>query len=246
MGIEFGPIAGLDFFKLTRLQSEWEDRYPNMSEQPGIPPAPPMGEGMPMMQFMIGEPPRRIWAAGSDNGLLIQTQGDRLILNWRKSETTQPYPGYSTSLRNEYSQLWATFKAFLERTGTPLPVPVISEFTYVNSVPLAESDSLHDVLTLVSAPTDEVPGRDTFGRFQFIREVSESATDPFSAQIQISGEPQMGENGRQLAFTVVARVILGARWNEPLAGLDAAHSLASHTFSRIVTRAKQEQWGRIQ
>ena len=245
MAIEFAPISGLDFFKLTRLQSAWEDTYPNISDKPGAPPTPPAFDADNVMQFTIGEPPRRIWAESPVSGLLVQSQSDRLILNWRRDFTELRYPGYSASLRNEYERVWGLLLVFLEKQGLSAPSPVLAEFTYVNAVPLTSDDELQNVVTVVRSPEHELPGTDRFGRFQFVRSVVQSQEHPFNASINVQGEPQdLPDGSRQLVFTVVSRVLLAASSGEPLAGMDAAHALAAQTFARIVTDQKQQEWGR--
>ena len=247
MAIEFAPVPGLDFFKLTRLQSKWEDRYPDITEVPGAPPTPTESDNQIAFALSInGAGPRRIWAAGRDSGLLVQSQDDRLILNWRKAPSPGEYPGYFESLRDEFSRLWGILTAFLAETGLPAPIPLLAEYNYVNAVPLDPDDAMEDVVTIVRIPEQELPGENRFTQFQMVRDVKQSDTDPYTTHIQIMGEPQRALDGsRQAVFTVVARALLGAKSDNPFDGLDAAHALASNTFARIVADEKQEQWGRI-
>lgn len=245
IALEYPSIIGMDYYRLTRLQSAWEERYPQISDAPGAPPTPAKSDGQIM--FAFGEPPKRIWASAESNGLLVQTQTDRLILNWRRDFSDTPYPGYLGSLRSEYLRLWAEQLDFLASSGLPAPLPSLAEFTYINLVPLETSDRLSDVVTVVRTPEKELPGRDSFGRFQFIRDIAPSDEHPFAAQIHIAGEPvQPQPDSRQLAFTITARVIVGESSPDPIVAVDAAHALASQTFARIITDDRQEQWGRIQ
>jgi uncharacterized protein (TIGR04255 family) len=247
IAIEFPVIPGFDFYRLTRLQAKWEDRYPTISDRPGAPPSPPIFENQGVLQFNFGDAPRRIWAEAAENGLLVQTQSDRLILNWRKDFSAFDYPGYLPVLRPEFERLWGELVNFLAENGLPSPIPLIAEFNYINTVPLANEDELQDVVTVVRSPASVLPGRDRLARFQFVRDVAASSEHPYAAQIQVQGEPVERVPGqRELVFTVVARVLLGEKSAAPLEGLDAAHALASHTFSRIVTDAKQVEWERLQ
>jgi uncharacterized protein (TIGR04255 family) len=244
LAVEYSPVPGLDFFQLTRLQSAWETRYPQIRDVPGAPPTEPRSDGSLQFLFQFGDAPKRMWASNPVNGLLVQTQNDRLVLNWRKAESEEAYPGYAR-LRTEYVRLWDQQAEYLAKGGLLMTAPILAEYTYVNNVPLADGDSLATVVTVVQQPPEELPGKDLFGRFQFIRDIVESETDPYPAQIHITGEPAVIDGQRTLAFTIIARVILGDKADHPLDGLDAAHALASHTFARIVTREKQEAWGRL-
>ncbi len=243
MALEFPIQESLDIFKLSRLQAEWEDRYPDVQEVPGAPPTPQWSDGAMEIQFGIGGGPRRLWATQPDTGLLVQTQNDRLILNWRKAFSRAGYPGYS-ALRSEYARLWSELEGFLDRSSASPVRPHLAEFTYVNVVPMAETEKVADVVTLLSSEPTEMPGEDRFARFQFIREVAASSDHPFPAQVHISGEPQPTDGGRSLVFTVTARVVLEAGSSAPIEGIDAAHALASHTFDRIIPGSKHVAWGR--
>jgi uncharacterized protein (TIGR04255 family) len=101
LSIEFVPIPGLDNYRLSRLQGEWEAEYPSIAEGPGVPPSPADSVGLPMFNFRLEDGPRRFRAVSTDGTSLVQTQSDRLILNWVKVDEGT-YPGYFDSLRTEF------------------------------------------------------------------------------------------------------------------------------------------------
>jgi uncharacterized protein (TIGR04255 family) len=242
MAIEFAPIPGFDFIKLLRLQDRWSVEYPKVSEVQGAPPSQMASEGPQTIEFQIFDGPKRIWAENPSTGGLVQTQSDRVVTNWRRLEPALTYPGYK-ALRAEFERVWSIYHDYVESESLAVPAPFLSEFTFVNVVPVEPEDTLADLVTLIREPDDEVPGRDTFGRFQFIRGIERSETHPFDVQIQINGGPMPpSEEGRRVNLSVVARVVLAERGNEPMAGLDAAHALASQTFARIITPAKRKAW----
>lgn len=115
----------------------------------------------------------------------------------------------------------------------------------MNVVPLVDGESISDVVALLAKDSSALPGEDRFVRFQFIREIQQSADHPYPAQVHINGEPQLIDGARSLVFTVIARAVLEAGSDDPVLGLDAAHALASHTFDRIITEGKHAAWGRI-
>lgn len=248
MAVEFAPIADMDMFKLTRLQGQWERDYPKMTEMPGSPPSQFAPAGPPTVSFALGGGNlHRIWAISADDVLLLQTQNDRLILNWRRVNPNTKYPGYLGFLRAEFQRRWNSLTQFLSDNDMPAPIPTLVEFNYVNAVALELDDSLEGVVTVVQTPVEELPGEDRFTQFSLIREVVQSETDPYTTQITISGQPQPAPTGeRQLFFNVVAKSLVGSRTDDPLAALDAAHALAIHSFARLVTKEKQDEWGREQ
>ncbi|QTE29347.1 TIGR04255 family protein [Pengzhenrongella sicca] len=244
MALEFAPIEGLDLYRLMRLQEVWDADYPNVSDVPGAPPT-PVGN-VPQNMFFIGEAPKRVWAAAVENGLLVQTQADRLILNWRKSETIGAYPGYQEKLRPELFRLWDLMAGFAEANAWPLPRPTLAEFTYVNAVEMTGSDRPEDYLTIFQDANEHLPGVARQMGFQLTRAVTASESDPFTAELHVAGETQFGpDERRRLQFTVTARVLLDAGKEDLQAAMDAAHGLASYTFASIVTPSKQSAWNRL-
>lgn len=242
MGLEFAPLAGLGFINLTRLQAEWSDRYPNVIEMAGMPPS-SIDLAPQQFTFVPGLPIARIWAEGLSDGLLVQTQNDRLILNWRKAFSEAPYPGYS-ALRPKYESLLHEFAAFVAANSLGEIVPGTAEYTYVNNVSLAPGESFEDVLSVFSRPDRALPGTPATTRFQFIRTVDQSedpSGDPFSAQIFVVGEPQSVDGQNVLTMNVTARVLFSTG-GDPMAALDAAHALSSHTFANITAEAKHAEW----
>jgi hypothetical protein len=123
----------------------------------------------------------------------------------------------------------------------------MAEFTYVNAVRLAEGESPHDVVAMLALPERPLPGSERMVRFQFVRSVGESENEPFTAQVHVIGETQPETpDSRRLLFTVIARVLLSADGGNPVEAIDAAHGLATYTFSSIVTESKRLSWNVVQ
>lgn len=241
MGIEFETMLDLDAYRLTLLQGEWRDRYPQIQNVPGIQPSELVEVGAPTFLLHTGQPPTRIWAQSSDGSRLIQTQADRLVLNWRR-QGGAVYPGFD-ELRAEYAKLWREFNAFLDREGLDAPMPRLGEFTYVNAVNFASTEALSDALTFTRQP-DALPGTETLARFQFARKVEKGDEHPFSAQIVVTAEPQMADGDRQVVLQVSTRTLFEDSRADALAAIDAAHGLSSFAFAGIISQDKQASWGR--
>lgn len=243
MGIEFAPMLDLDAYRLTLLQGEWRAHYPQIQNVPGMQPSELVEVGAPAFSVHTGQPPTRIWAQSADASRLVQTQADRLILNWRTQGADTPYPGFE-DLRAEYAQLWRDFNAFLEKEGIESPRLRLGEFTYVNAVDVGPAEALSDVVTFTRQP-GALPGAETLARFQFARRVEKSEEHPYSAQIVVTAEPQMTDVGRQVVLQVSTRTLFEDSPVDPLAAIDAAHALSSFAFTGIVAEEKQASWGRL-
>lgn len=242
IAVQFPPVVGLTMIPLVRLQDAWRARFPRLSEHPGTLPEPTTiaPEAGPILQF--GPAPVRIWAEQDETGLLVQTQADRLVLNWRAPSSTGPYPHYE-KLRDEFERLWSEFLTRLDGEGLPLPEPQRVDFTYVNDISLHDHEAFEDVITFIEPSETRLPGTPSMTRFQVLRAIERDAENPFTAQIWISGEPQFGPNGRSLQLNITT-AILGVSPGELWHALDVAHALGGHTFAAATTTIKQQEWDR--
>lgn len=246
IGVEFGALPGLGSYQLARLQDEWIEGYPLVQDVPGVP-ASQLAQESASVQFQFGpgSGPVRLWASNPMNGMLVQTQADRLVLNWRDEGVGREYPRYEY-LREEFGRLWQLLIAFLGRQGMPSPQPVFGEYTYVNIVELEPGDTMADVVTVVQNPQRSLPGQELLTRFQFVRDVEKGGEHPMAAQIVVTGEPQALEGRRRVALNVDTRTIFDGTQADVLEGVDRAHALSSFTFDRIITDPKRAKWGELQ
>ncbi|MFD1720927.1 TIGR04255 family protein [Amnibacterium endophyticum] len=246
LSLEYPPVPSLGSYQLSRLQAKWEQDYSHIQDVPAVPPSQLVQLQLePSFQFQLNaSQPVRIWAVNPSNGMLIQTQADRLVLNWRDEGVGRKYPGYD-ALRTEYVRLWGLLVEFLTEFNLPVPAPVFGEYTYVNFVPLEPSDTMADVVSIVRAPAPEraLPGRELLTRFQFVRDIEKSDEHPMAAQVVVTGEPQGGGDARRVLLNVDTRAIFDGTQTDVFEGLDVAHALSSFTFDRIIADKKREAWG---
>jgi uncharacterized protein (TIGR04255 family) len=87
----------------------------------------------PPFQFIAQQPGLpRTWFSGIPN-YLIQLQGDRITLNWRRSTIEEKYPGY-VRVRQRFDRHLKQLAAAVARTGRELPPIDMCEVAYVNPV----------------------------------------------------------------------------------------------------------------
>ena len=98
--------------------------------------------GIRVQTFDDAPPPPRVWLLNEPQNELIQIQGDRLILNWRRGAQSEPYPRYSHIIERFRSAL-ASFIQFAMSEKLGDVVPTQCEVTYVNHIPSGGGRSKH-------------------------------------------------------------------------------------------------------
>lgn len=247
LALEFVPLARLTAIKLVQLQDSWIGSYSMLSEQPALPPNRP-AQAQPSFEVLQGAPRMRIWAEAADgSGYLLQSQHDRLVLNWRRpaGATGAAYPGYEQS-KARFVEALAALTAFRDHHDLGAILPIAVEFGYVNTIDISEESPLESAIAMLTKPDVEVPGTARLTRFQTVRGVDKSESDPFSAQITIAAEP-LSVDSRDVSMSVTTRVLLETEEQASvLRAADAAHALSSHTFARVTNSGPHEVWEREQ
>lgn len=247
LALEFVPLARMTAIKLVQLQSSWLTSYPTLSEQSALPPNRPT-QSAPTFEILRGAPGMRVWAESDDgSGYLLQTQNDRLVLNWRRPAGADgtAYLGYEQS-KARFVEALDALTAFRTENDLGAILPIAVEFGYVNTIDISEESPLESAFGMLAIPNVEVPGTARLTRFQTVRGVEKSDSDPFSAQITITAEP-LSIDTRDVSMTVTTRVLLETEEQASvIRAIDAAHALSSHTFARVTNAGPQEVWERAQ
>lgn len=129
-----GDVVDLDV--LAGFVSAVRSEFPRIDRQPTVP---HMREQFDLPQPQPGfeitlEPPNalpRTWLISRDETRLIQVQGDRISLNWRRPDDAANYPRYTT-LRRDLRRYFKTLGRCFEETGRRTPTVDLAEVTYVN------------------------------------------------------------------------------------------------------------------
>lgn len=244
LGFEHAAIPTADILFLADLQDIWKSDFAELEVLPASPPSFVPDGVYPGIQVSQGAPPQKIWASNKAAGLLLQTQADRLVLNWRRDFEAGPYPGFST-LREEYSRRWDEYRDYVATHASERPIPILAEYTYVNTIELEPGQTIDSVISTISDSDHSIPGSSIMSRFQFARQVNKNESNPFDSQITTTGEPIAVGTSSGLLLTVSVRCLVVEGGAPPEAALDAAHALASHTFAATVTENMSATWGRV-
>lgn len=233
-GIEFRS-RGSDLVALVREAEQWRDRYPSVSAQGALPPTRPFGQpGADFdMQLIDGPPPLRVWSASSDDVWLLQTQDDRVLLNWRRVRDTVRYPGYE-AIR---PQLERVVMDVAEHAEVEL-IPLVAEFSYVNKV-RSDSPGFHNAYETFRKPSQPLPGDVIGERYEVTTQMSvANGFAQLSAAIQPADVPEL------TILTVSTKVF--ATHPTSMSGaielVDIAHATSKKAFFAIVSDDTTSQW----
>lgn len=140
IGVRFGPLAGARVQHLLALWEHYRTAFPVL-EQPGtnLPPVVSVFPGL-----LVPECPR-VWFMQTDKRLLLQLQPDAFMMNWRRIEDSDPYPGYA-NLSRAFMDYWMPFESSAREIGLGEVNLTQLELTYIDLFPVAESaDQLRQV-----------------------------------------------------------------------------------------------------
>jgi uncharacterized protein (TIGR04255 family) len=232
------PLSTLDLGDLVR---RWLTEYPQLSEQPVLPPTTAFGPANGPLQFTWGGavPSVRFWAESADSQWLAQLQGDRVVINWRRVDERK-YPGFN-ALFERVTSLVTGLVDFVAELGREAPVPLLAEYTYVNRIEAAPSEYTYSIFT---EPRRAIPGVELYTGFRMVREVE---SELGRAELTITGEP-IPELAAQsaVALNETTRVFLTSNSSPDTIGqaIRFAHETSRTAFTAVTSLEMQQQWGR--
>jgi len=124
-GIVFEAIKG---FRAHHLGLFWQmvrDEFPDCEHAIRL--------GFPKEQLDLANYLPRVWFISEDKHRLIQLQDNRLLFNWRKTETGEDYPHYIIIIK-AFSDYLGIFQKFLKEKALGTLNPESCELTYINHI----------------------------------------------------------------------------------------------------------------
>lgn len=91
LAIYFGSPLGLNSAHLGQLWKRWRERYPRTEDHPVLPPVPQEAFSSPgpvAFRFAVNTPGPRVWFCSAVGDRLLQVQFDRLVVNWRRVDSS--------------------------------------------------------------------------------------------------------------------------------------------------------------
>lgn len=238
LAVVFDPMPGLRAIELGPLQETWRTTYPQVDEQPPLPPDHDDGQGITVT--FGATPLNRHLFASPDGGRLLQLQGDRLILNWRRSGPQgEQYPRYSVLAPELAARLAEVDNFAVSRTGRGLS-PRRVELTYVNLIGGSSArprlDAVVRGIELLGSDLDE-PDEVRLSQ-------AWAAVGPHLLTLTSAATPGIGQDGGPVVvLTLSVRGTIHAG-DLALSVLDQAHAYLVRAFTELTRPSMHDQWGR--
>ncbi len=252
--IQFPPIEELDPARLGLLWSEYRKDYPrseyhaplnNVIEKferrssPGI-----------EFSFESKAPVPRLWFLNEEGTRLLQVQQNRFVLNWRKHDTSEAYPHYST-IREILLREYRRFENFLKREKITAPKPDQAELTYVSHIDAGDPGGglipLSRILRLWNEPPEPpLPSPENVTlKSNFIMKAGEKPVGRLGVTLETRF--RVADGSAIYSLQLLAR---GAPASSDVEGvfrfLDEAHGWIVNSFTMITTSEMHSKWERTQ
>ena len=242
IGVQYAQMPETSLVDLADLQSAWSDKFPTHSHHlgdPGLQQVPPPGGIFPISVA----PPVRFWSVSADQQGLVQSQLDRLILNWRQIVGSSTYPGFDSQFQL-FKSLWSKQSAWAQAHSKPVPSPFEVEVTYVNNLGEIEEPAPYSALSILGNAWESFPGRPAQSGFAFQHVLDVTDGHPFNGRINVNadfGSNPAKPNDLIMTCSAVLVVDAGADFLE---AIETAHALATNAFAASITPRYSEKFGR--
>jgi uncharacterized protein (TIGR04255 family) len=139
LSVMLEPLTELRAAHIGLLWEQVRERFPKTADQPPVDSpieveSEPRRHLSPTVQFQpFQTAPLRTWFLNERETELLQIQHDRVSRNWRRANTTEPYPSYE-NIRGPFQQDLQVVRAFVESNHLGELRPRQAEITYVNHI----------------------------------------------------------------------------------------------------------------
>jgi uncharacterized protein (TIGR04255 family) len=193
----------------------------------------------------------RTWFISADERQLVQLQGDRLVLNWRRMNPADRYPSYET-LRPVFEGYLTTLEACLNEAGrSPFPVN-LAEVTYINELAWPDVHGTNELPPLsraIRAVTNEpaggfLPRPENQGiRMQYL--IPSLETGSPAGRLHVVVDPALRSTDQKPIYLLkMTANIVSTMFDRDslIRALDLGHTWAVNAFGELTTTELQELW----
>lgn len=248
LAVQFDPVPGLLAVELGRIRSVFQEKFPEVRQQPPLPPM-ASGTGAMTIKLQMLDAPElpRTWFLSADESRLVQFQPDRLGVNWRR-RSDEPYPHYE-SIRPMFADAWNDLVGALADLGHDVPAPTACEVLYLNPIESGEDrgwtdfGQLGNVLSVWSGGSSDAFLPDPkevrlAARYAMPDEIGTLELDANPARRRSDGRPTL-----MLQLRAVGRPT-GPGLDGVLNFMDLGHDWIIRGFASATTSLMHEHWGR--
>lgn len=256
LSVMLEPLTEFRAAHVGLLWSDLRGRFPQTSDQPPLDSpeeieTEPRRQLGPTMQFepMLA-PPIRTWFLNESGTELLQIQRDRVARNWRRANTSEPYPSYE-EIKGPFQKDIQFVSDFFDANRIGKLKPTQCEVTYVNHIVAGEGWKTHGDVGRVMVNWKET-------KHDFLPRVEDARLSwryvirdekRFVGRLHVSLQPayRANENTETGIFvlTLTARgKPLGKGLDGALAFLDLGHEWIVRGFADLTTPEMHQVWQR--
>ncbi len=161
LGVQFAPVANYSSIHSHPVWDIFREEFPNAAEQPLLEPKFETFGGSqqqrPMIQFGPSPIGSRFFFSSEDENHLLQFQSDRLITNWRKSPTQNPYPRFE-SIADAFDANLQSLSRHLKKDFSYEMDVNQAEIAYINIIPVESFQEAEQWLTVWNGNNLDIEG----------------------------------------------------------------------------------------
>jgi len=254
LSCQFSPLMTLGMPHVGLLWDRYRLEFTEFEDKPALPHVVEhFGPSRPSsLEFrVVTEPaPERAWFKTKNGTHMLQIQRDRFILNWRRSNWTEPYPRYP-SVKKRFIDNFNRFDEFVNDFALGVIEPDQCEVTYVNHIYVDEHlDSLGQLERILQPwsgnRSDDFLSAPEEAAAQAKFRISDVKGNPIG-RLHIKAEPRLiiGSGRQLIQLTLTAR---GAPHSASLSGVlaffDLGREYVVRGFTSITTLDMHKAWER--
>jgi uncharacterized protein (TIGR04255 family) len=256
LGVQFNSLERFLSPHLGLVWERFKSNFPNVEEQPALPPTfetfgphPQFFPAIGLQMFAANMP--RVFLINDDRTQLLQVQRDRFLHNWRKVETGGEYPRFERMLET-FEQGLEMFSDVVSKEQLGEVVPNQCEVSYINQILVPADGNLYGVIGKVFAQHTEKMVLDDLGspedlRFLLRYVIRDNSGAPVGRMI-VSADPAWRADGATIIqLTLTAR---GKPAAPTIAGvvefLERGRSHLVGAFTKLTSPEMHKEWGRTQ
>lgn len=248
--VQFAPLKQLNLTNLVLLWNEFRSRYPRLEFHPPLVRLPEGLRAAAPFELIVGHQgtqPSRLWFIAEPPTALVQVQRDRVVVNWRKLDTDEPYRRYHSLVEKLRAEL-LVMERFLEANRIGHLEPDYIELTYVNHVAMGSNGDAPRNLSDVLSVWRGAPFSNERVAFEASYTIPAAGEASPPGELQVTAQPRVSKTRRPLTvLQLIGRASLekGAGLEGCFRALDEVHKHLIDAFVRLTTPAMHSIWERV-